>query len=99
MDYSFFPIKEMLIEILNVAEDKKDFKSAFIIILCTQKISLDIKDSEAKHLFEFYYPLGIIRNRGFWNAAVSQYKTVGFCNADIRSKRSDGRRPGLPPDS
>ena len=84
MDYSFFPIKEMLIEILNVAEEKKDFKSAFVIILCTQKISLENrKDIEPKHLFEFYYPLGVIRNRGFWNAAVSHYKTVGVSDADI----------------
>lgn len=67
----------MLVEILGVAEEKGDFKSAFIIVLCTQKISLETpKDAESKKMFEFFYSLAIIRNRAFWNAAISQYKTV-----------------------
>lgn len=82
-DYSFYPIKEMLVEILGVAEEKKDLKSAFIILLCTQKIALETsKDSETKQLFEFYYSLGMIRNRAFWSAAISHYKTVSFIDPD-----------------
>ena len=77
MDYAFYPMKEMLIEILGVAEEKKDFKAAFIIVLCTQKISLQTsQDSESKHFFEFYYSQGVIRNRGFWSAALSTYRSV-----------------------
>lgn len=77
-------MKEMLIEILGVAEEKQDFKSAFMILLCTQKISLEAaKDSETIHLAEFYYALALTRNRAFWSAAISHYRTVVFDNKII----------------
>lgn len=80
MDYAFYPIKEMLVEILGVAEEKKDFKSAYIIVLCTQKITLSNTtketEEETKHLCEFFYSQGIIRHRGFWSAALSTYRNV-----------------------
>ena len=87
MDYAFYPLKEMLIEILGVAEEKKDFKTAFMIILCTQKISLNNPsntDAETKYLSEFYYAQGVIRNRSYWNASISNYRNVAPSNSDSR---------------
>lgn len=77
MDYSFYPIKEMLVEILSVADEKKDYKSAFLLILSTQMIYLHaVEGAEAKHLSEYFYTLGVIRNRAFWNAAFNTYRNV-----------------------
>lgn len=99
MDYSFYPIKEMLVEILSVADEKKDFRSAFLLVLSTQKISLHVPDGyEAKLLGEYYYTLGVIRNRAFWNAAFSTYREVKYIEAAGRFEPSDGRRRGLPTD-
>jgi hypothetical protein len=77
-DYSFYPIKEMLVEILTVADEKKDFKSGFKIVLCTQRFMLrSAEGTEAKHLGEYFYTQPIIRNRGFWSAAINTYRDVG----------------------
>ena len=63
---------------LSVATDKKDYRSAFLIIFCTQRTGLESEkpDQEAKILSEYYYTQTAIRNRGFWSAAIGIYRTV-----------------------
>ena len=79
-DYAFFPLKEMLLEILTVAMDKKDFKSAFMIIYCTQRIELKPNEGESsqecKLLSEYYYPQAVVRMKPFWGSAIQYYRMV-----------------------
>lgn len=80
-DFSFYPIREILIDILGVATEKKDFRSAFLIIFCTQMIGLinPQPGGEIKRLSEYFYTQAAIRNRSFWGAAVGIYRAVISC--------------------
>lgn len=79
-DFSFYPLKEMLLEVLTVAMDKRDFKSAFIIVYCTQGIELVLNEGEvsldAKLLSEYYYSQAVVRMKPFWTMAIYTYRAV-----------------------
>lgn len=83
-DYSFYPIKEMLLEVLNVAFEKKDYRSAFFIIYSTQSIALEeaiqpeqsAEEQQTKHMCECFYSQSIMRVKGFWITAINAYSSV-----------------------
>jgi hypothetical protein len=82
---SFYPIKELLIEILSVAHEHHDYRSAFRIIMGTQGLRLQSSDgSEATHMFEYYYTQPIIRCQAFWQAAIHDYSQVRMYDIDLR---------------
>ncbi len=83
-DYSFYPVKEMLIEVLNVAFEKKDYRSAFFIIYSTQGIALEEdlqpglpgEELQQRHMCESFYSQAIMRVKAFWVTAISSYSSV-----------------------
>lgn len=81
-DCAFYPIRELLIEVLGVANEKKDFRCAFLIVFCTQNIALDggIQGEEPKRLSEHFYSQAAIRNSSFWGAAIGIYRAVASSN-------------------
>ena len=83
-DYSFYPVKEMLIEVLNVAFEKKDYRSAFFLIYSTQGITLEEnfssvqpgEEQQKKHMCECFYSQSIMRVKAFWITAINSYSSV-----------------------
>lgn len=76
-DFAFYPLKEMLIEVLSAADDSEDFKSAFLVVLATQKLSLQsVESTHATRLSEYYFTQPVIRNKAFWIAAIRTYAEV-----------------------
>lgn len=78
-DFSFFPLKEMLGEVISSAAEQNDFKSAFFCVFCFQNVRLmDEKGAGDKHMREFFYSLTALRTQNFWFHAVAVYKSVGW---------------------
>lgn len=90
-DFQFYPLKELLIEILSVSFEKKDFRSAFLLIYCTQKFTLvepkapeddntstlaQHAGSTAKLMCEYYYSQAVVREKLYWCNAIMMYKNV-----------------------
>lgn len=87
-DYSFFPIKEILIEILVVSIEKKDFRTAFYVMLSTQGFKLKQEEydtgsdspsklrnrpSKNKLMSEYYYTQPAIRSQVLWSSIINIY--------------------------
>jgi hypothetical protein len=83
-DYSFYPVKEMLIEVLNVSFERKDYRSAFFLIYSTQGIALEEnfpsgqpgEELQKKHMCECFYSQSVMRVKAFWVTAINSYSSV-----------------------
>lgn len=78
-DFSFFPLKDFLSEVITISAEKQDNRTVFMCIFFTQNIRLaDERGEGDKHMREFFYSLSSIRTKQFWHTAFVTYKTVVF---------------------